>query len=188
VKSTQRSYFEEMYASSPDPWEFATSWYEQRKYALTVAALPKARFQSAFEPGCSIGVLSSMLALRCDALLATEIISSALGQARERMEHLPNVRLEQAAIPEEWPNETFDLVVLSELAYYFAADTLCNIVDSVVSSTLRGATVIGVHWRGATNYPLSGDEAHEILNGRPGLTRIVHHLEPDMVLDVWERT
>ena len=104
------------------------------------------------------------------------------------MEHLPNVRLEQAAIPEEWPNETFDLVVLSELAYYFAADTLCNIVDSVVSSTLRGATVIGVHWRGATNYPLSGDEAHEILNGRPGLTRIVHHLEPEMVLDVWERT
>ena len=40
MTSTGRSYFEEMYRASDDPWEFGTSPYEQRKYAVTVASLP----------------------------------------------------------------------------------------------------------------------------------------------------
>jgi SAM-dependent methyltransferase len=188
VKSTPRSYFEDIYATDPDPWAFATSWYEQRKYSLTLAALPKARFTSAFEPGCSIGVLSSMLAERCDALLATEIIPSALDQALKRLGHLEHVKVSKAAIPEDWPDGSFDLVVLSELAYYFDADTLNKIVDLAVSATSKGATVVGVHWRGTTNYPLTGDEAHEVIDSNAGLTRTVHHLEPELLLDVWERT
>ena len=57
MTSTNRSYFEEMYRDSDDPWEFGTSPYEQRKYAVTVASLPRSRYRSAYEPGCSIGVL-----------------------------------------------------------------------------------------------------------------------------------
>ena len=37
------SYFHTMYARSPDPSSPATRWYDQRKYNLTVAALPRAR-------------------------------------------------------------------------------------------------------------------------------------------------
>jgi hypothetical protein len=51
-------YFDRMYADSQDPWDFAGRWYEQRKRALTMASLPRARFRRAFEPGCSIGQLS----------------------------------------------------------------------------------------------------------------------------------
>lgn len=187
MTNTQRSYFEKMYASNPDPWEFETSWYEQRKYSLTVGALPRARYSSAFEPGCSIGVLSTLLAPRCEKLLATDIIPSALEEARRRLKPFPQVRVERAAIPEDWPDGPFDLIVLSELAYYFDADSLREIADLAVASTVRGGTVIGVHWRGVTDYPLSGDEAHLILNRCAGLERIVHHTEPDVVLDVWVR-
>ena len=55
--TVRASYFDGMYADSPDPWGFTSRWYEGRKYAITVAMLPKARYREAFEPGCSIGVL-----------------------------------------------------------------------------------------------------------------------------------
>ena len=42
--------FEQMYRDSDDPWAFETSPYEQRKYAVTVASLPRLRYRSAYEP------------------------------------------------------------------------------------------------------------------------------------------
>ena len=32
--------FEGLYSQDPDPWEFASSPYEQRKYRITAASLP----------------------------------------------------------------------------------------------------------------------------------------------------
>jgi hypothetical protein len=185
--NTDRRYFENMYASDADPWGFETSWYERRKYDLTVAALPEARFRSAFEPGCSIGVLSRLLAARCDRLLSTDIIPSALEQARARLRPYPHVRLEHRAIPEQWPLDTFDLIVLSEIAYYFDAVTLRAVIDLALTSMADGATLIAVHWRGVTDYPLSGDATHDILDSHLRLTRAVHHREPQMNLDVWKK-
>ncbi len=44
-------YFDAMYASAADPWGFEDRWYEQRKYAISLAQLPAARYRRAFEPG-----------------------------------------------------------------------------------------------------------------------------------------
>jgi predicted TPR repeat methyltransferase len=185
--STDREYFQNMYDESTDPWNFATSSYEQRKYALTINSLPRERYRNAFEPGCSIGVLSELLASRCERLLATDIVSSALEQAKKRLRKYENVVVESRAIPESWPDEVFDLVVLSEVAYYFDAGSLRDILALIVRSTLPGAHVIGVHWRGETDYPLTGDRAHELINANDQLRRIVHHLEEEFTLDLWER-
>ena len=95
--------------------------------------------------------------------------------------------VESRAIPGSWPDEVFDLVVLSEVAYYFDAGTLRDILALIVRSTLPGAHVIGVHWRGETDYPLTGDRAHELINANDQLRRIVHHLEEEFTLDLWER-
>ena len=62
MSSMKRTYFHELYEGDADPWEFATSGYEQRKYSLTTASLPRAHYTSVFEPGCSIGVLTERLA------------------------------------------------------------------------------------------------------------------------------
>ncbi|MFZ0667082.1 MAG: SAM-dependent methyltransferase [Acidimicrobiales bacterium] len=188
MTNTTRSYFEMLYSKQPDPWGFATEWYEQRKYTLTLASLPRNRYESAFEPGCSIGVLTEMLAPRCQGLLSFEMIPSALDQARQRLRAFPHVLLELAAIPDDWPENEFDLVVLSEIAYYFDKETLFEILERLLATTSIGATVIGVHWRGATDYPLSGDETHEIIDSVPGLNRVVQHREPLLALDVWERS
>lgn len=187
VSSTARSYFEKMYAESDDPWQFATSEYEQRKYALTMASLPRERYYSAFEPGCSIGVLSELLAQRCQRLLATDLVGGALATASERLKGYHDVRVEERAIPEQWPEEAFDLIVLSEVAYYFDEADLLEIMNHVVRSTVPGAHLVAVHWRGETDYSLTGDQAHELIARTETLQRVVHHEEEQFLLDVWER-
>jgi SAM-dependent methyltransferase len=187
MTSTDRSYFEEMYRYDADPWGFESSPYEQRKYAVTVASLPRARYRSAYEPGCSVGVLSERLADRCDRLLSSDIIPSALRRAETRLREAFHVRVEERSIPDQWPPGPFDLVVLSEIAYYFDVTDLGCVVACVMDSTTRGAHVVGVHWRGETDYPLTGERSHRIIADTAGLVTVVHHIEEDFVLDIWER-
>lgn len=187
MTSTSRTYFHTMYALDPDPWNFATSSYERRKYALTLAALPSKQFQNVFEPGCSIGVFTELLAPRCARILATDIVPRAIERATIRLRDFGSVVVEHRAIPEEWPEELFDLVVLGEIAYYFDAVELRRIVELVVQSTVLGSHVIGVHWRGETNYPLTGDAAHSVINESDALSRVAHYVEEAFVLDVWMR-
>ena len=74
-----------MYEYADDPWGFADRWYEERKRAITLASLPDRRYQTAFEPGCSIGMLTADLAQRSDFILAGEVADSALQQATDRL-------------------------------------------------------------------------------------------------------
>jgi predicted TPR repeat methyltransferase len=187
MTSTERSYFEEMYRDKKDPWEFENSQYEQRKYAVTVVSLPRLRYRSAYEPGCSIGVLTELLATRCDRLLSSDIIPSALQNAEARLQRKSHVRFEERSISDQWPSGPFDLVVLSEIAYYFSAADLGRVMASVMDSTVRGAHIVGVHWRGQTNYPLTGELSHRIIGETPSLVNVVHHREQGFLLDIWER-
>ena len=57
--SIRPEYFDALYAANDDPWSFTERWYERRKRALTIAALPHARYSRAFEIGCSIGTLTA---------------------------------------------------------------------------------------------------------------------------------
>ncbi|MGH9094636.1 MAG: SAM-dependent methyltransferase [Acidimicrobiales bacterium] len=182
---TPRAYFEDLYGRAEDPWELASSRYERRKYALTVAALPAEHYQSAFEPACSVGVLTAMLAPRCDRLLAVDQSPVAVAAARRRLDGVDRVTVEQRTLPEEWPAGPFDLVVLSEVAYYFDPDELGVLTDAATRSLQPGATVVAVHWRGRTDYPLTGDQTHELLGRVPGLVPAVSLVEDAFRLDVW---
>ena len=93
------AYFDAMYQAAADPWGFEDRWYEQRKYAVSLALLPAVRYRSAFEPGCSIGVLTRMLAGRCDAVLSCDVAAAAVRAAARRTADLPQVRVEQRELP-----------------------------------------------------------------------------------------
>lgn len=174
-------YFERKYAADADPWGFGSRWYEQRKYALTVAALPDPRYEHGLEIGSSIGVLTTALAARCDRLIAVEVSAAALLAARDRVPG--NVELRQGAVPRDWPPGRYDLVVLSEVGYYLDRPDLHRLLDLVERDVAPGATILACHWRHpATDYPLSGDEVHEEVNARwPRVSRIE---EEDFLLDV----
>ena len=187
--STPLGYFEQMYAADPDPWSFESRWYDHRKHALTVAALPRDRYRSAFEPGCSTGTLTARLAPRCAALLAVDAVGSAVATAAHRLAAEPHVTVAQAGMPYDWPRQTFDLVVLSELGYYFDDADLNALIAQTVAALEPGGDLVAVHWRRpVAEHARSGDEVHAQLAATPGLERTARHVEADFLLEVYGRT
>ena len=183
--SVPADYFAAMYAGSDDPWGFRTRWYEKRKRDVTLAALTKPRYRRAFEPGCSIGVLTAGLAGRCDELVATDLDDRALGTAREALAGHDHVRVGRLAVPQEWPDGMFDLVVVSELGYYLGSPDLDLLLDRVVGSLAPLGTLLVCHWRHqVADYPSSGDAVHQRVLDRPELVRAVAHEEEDFRLDL----
>jgi cyclopropane fatty-acyl-phospholipid synthase-like methyltransferase len=158
-QSLRPEYFDALYTADPDPWKFAASPYERGKYTLTLNAMPKPRYQSALEVGCSIGVLTRSLASRCDAVIAIDAAQTPLAEARRRCADLPGVRFEQMFVPDEWPDGNFELILLSEIIYYLSGEDVGRLAARVTRSLPRGGSVILVHWTGPTDYPLGGDEA-----------------------------
>jgi SAM-dependent methyltransferase len=163
------NYFDAMYAASDDPWGFQSRWYEQRKYAISLAMLPAPRYRAAFEPACSIGILTEQLARRCESILACDRVAAAVRAATERTTGLPHVTIEERALPAGWPDGSFDLIVFSEFLYYFSDYDLDQILSSAVASLTPGGTLLAVHWRHPVNeHPRSGDEVRAILRRGQG--------------------
>jgi predicted TPR repeat methyltransferase len=182
-------YFDAMYAAAADPWGFDERWYEQRKYAISLAQLPSARYRSAFEPGCSIGVLTRQLAGRCDAVLACDVAAAAVAAAAERTRDLTHVRVERRDITRQWPPGRFDLVVFSEILYYFGDQDLRQVLAGAAAALEPEGTLLAVHCRHpVAEYPRSGDDVHRVLGAQPGLARLAGHAEPDFLAEVYIRT
>ncbi len=184
------AYFDDLYAESADPWQLATRWYEQRKYAITTALLPQPRYRHAFEPGCSVGALTARLAERCDHVTAMDVAAAALAGADERLRGCgcrDAVTLRQGSLDQPWPDETYDLVVLSEVAYYLDAQLLGYVLRRECLRLAPGATIVAAHWRHAVpEYPLTGDAANQVIAETPGLTRLGGYRDADVVIDVFD--
>jgi SAM-dependent methyltransferase len=181
-------YFRDLYAASPDPWGLAERWYEARKYAVSLALLPRERYEAAFEPGCSIGVLTAGLAPRCGSLLSCDGVADAARSAKARTAGLPGVRVEQRAIPAEWPKGEFDLIVFSEFLYYFGDADLEQVLRLATGALRSDGHLLAVHWRHpAPAHPRTGDEAHQVLAGHGGLARLAGYRDPDFAADVFAR-
>ncbi|CAA9457836.1 MAG: Methyltransferase type 12 [uncultured Rubrobacteraceae bacterium] len=182
-----REYFEGLYAASTDPWNFETSEYEREKYRRTLGALGGRRFGRALEAGASIGVFTEMLAGRCDELLAVDVSERAVAVARERLQGRDHVRVERRTLPEEMPEGPFDLIVASEVLYYFTREEMLAMLDGFEKILAPGGILLAVHWRRETRtYPLQGDEVHELLAAHTGLALTETVAEPDYRLDLFE--
>jgi SAM-dependent methyltransferase len=154
------AYFEEKYRTDIDPWRFRTSPYEKDKYRATLTALSRQRYKRVLEVGCAIGVLTALLAPRCEQLLAVDGSERAIDEARQQL--LPNVYFERAFLPDEFPEGTFDLIILSEVLYYFNETDLLRLADKCLCALEPGGEIILCHWLGETDYPLTGRRAGEL--------------------------
>jgi len=165
-RSRDAEHFQRIYDGDPDPWRFRTSPYEQSKYHHTLASLHGRRFRSALEVGCSIGVLTRMLAPHCEAVLAIDMIDQALQTAMAACADQPWVRFQRRTVPAEWPEGAFDLIVLSEVLYFLNPTDIAATADRVLDGLSPGGVVLLVNWRGQSDDPCTGEEAAELFLAR----------------------
>ncbi|MCY0904518.1 bifunctional PIG-L family deacetylase/class I SAM-dependent methyltransferase [Arthrobacter sp. H14-L1] len=178
--------FDAVHQDLAEPWSAPEAWYEERKRLLTVAALPAREYVSALEIGCSTGVLTRDLAQRCRRILAVDLSTEAVKTAARRNADLPGVKTMQLAVPGQWPQDSFDLIALSEVGYYLDRGTLLKTLDLMLGSLAPGGTVVACHWRHQiTGWPLDGDAVHDFLRSDGRLKSQGIYTEEDFILEVF---
>ena len=185
-ESFNPDYFERLYANDADPWRFASSSYERTKYQATLDTLKDHRYKAVFEVGCSIGILTQMLAPNCESLLAVDVSQIALKRARRTCRGLGNVTIARMRIPDEWPAARFDLIMLSEVLYFLGPDDIRSTARKALSSLSANGRILLVNWLGETDYPCGGDEATELFMSAVGndLTVAEQRRNPHYRLDL----
>ena len=147
------------------------------------------RYRHAFEPGCSIGVLTERLAQRCDHVTAPDVAVAALDAAHRRLVRAGQrnaVTLLRASLDQPWPANRYDLVVLSEVCYYLDPGVLRAVMDREVPQLAAGATVLAAHWRHpVADYLTTGDQANDVIAATAGLHHLGGYRDADVGIDVF---
>jgi trans-aconitate methyltransferase len=179
-------FFDAKYATCADPWDFAASTYEQQRYRDLLELIGDVPVDRAFEPGCSIGAFTELLAPRCRALVATDLAAGAVGTARRRCSRFDHVVIEVQALP-DLPDGTFDLVVFSEVGYYLDRGELAATVRRLADSAAPGADFVACHWTGESeDHQLHGRDVHAVLHEtlEPD-AHVAGHVHDGFLLDAW---
>lgn len=189
-KSLNPEYFKDVYAANEDPWNFETSEYEAAKYSVTIASLPGEKYENALEIGCSIGVLTQMLAEKCIRLLATDVSEKALDMAAKRCAELDNVSFQLLSFPKELPKGQYDLIMISEVAYYLSYNDWEYAMKILLERILTGGHIVLVHWLPEVHdYPQTGDEVHNSFKRfmKNKMINISSERRENYRIDVWEK-
>jgi SAM-dependent methyltransferase len=178
--------FEARYRSDGDPWSYETSRYEHAKYAATLEACGPGPFDEALELGSSIGVLSELLAERCERLTTVDGAPTAVAAARRRLAGRDNVDVVLGSIPEAIPARGYDLILASEILYYLEPEALTATLNRLAELAVPGARIVAVHWRPTGNErPASAAEVHAALHAQPWLSATSTASTDDYLLDVF---
>lgn len=185
-----RTAFERLYAESDDPYAFEQTERERRKFVATLAACGEGPFSTGLEVGCSNGVFTEMLAPRCRQLLAIDISAVAIRRARTRLAPYGNVRCERRTLPDELPEGPFDLVLCSDVLFYWPADAIVRGVSMIEDRLAPRGRLVCIHWARRPSAVHTGDEVHDILAACLGSMRRVESRRLDDLdyrLDVFEK-
>ncbi|GAA1344832.1 bifunctional PIG-L family deacetylase/class I SAM-dependent methyltransferase [Arthrobacter roseus] len=178
--------FDAVHLDGAEPWD-PESWYERRKRALLLGALPRDRYRAALELGCSTGALTAELAPRCEQISGVDASAEAVATATKRLADVSNAGVSLSTLGRDWPQGRFDLYVLSETGYYLTAAGLEEVVARMVTSALPDAFLVACHWRHPIDgWPLGGDDVHRLLRANERLTLRGAYAEEDFLLEVFQ--
>ena len=216
--SYSESYFDALYSDNPDPWQYKTRWYEKRKRDICLAILPQSQYNNAIELGCGNGVLSELLAQRCQALVSIDGNEHAVQLTKARLAGLPHAKVIQGVIPNDlltlkeavidaYPlsNDTptnklsFDLIIISEILYYLSANDIDTVIAWTQQNLAIGGTLLCCHWRYAIKgFTMTGKTVHQRLQDAFNLANNEKHevafnhqsqmVDSDFLLDIWQRS
>jgi cyclopropane fatty-acyl-phospholipid synthase-like methyltransferase len=170
LTQSRPAFFEAMYRRKADPWNFEHNEYERNRYRSILRALEDTRWKVALEPGCSVGVLTEGLAPQCERLLALDFSATAADIAQARCSRFTQVQVLCSGLEDVESFSNFDLIVLSEIGYYFTDRNWAELTERMVEEIQPGATILAAHWTGhSDDHQISGDRVHEILMSHSSL-------------------
>ncbi len=155
TKHEDAGFFEELFETGEDPWQYTNS-YEEQKYRETLELLGDRRPQSALELACAEGHFTVQLASRVGALLATDISERALERAATRCAEHDHVSFRRLDFMNEELPDTYDLIVCSEVLYFAnSVAALRKIAKRLVSALRPGGTLLMAHGKVVWEHPES---------------------------------
>lgn len=145
MKAIDPAGFEAKFRSNIDPWNYRTSRFEAVKRRTLLHACGSGSFGRALELACATGETSRAMAPRCLRLLAIDSSETAVEHARQTYSRMPRLKFRQAQLPDEMPSGPFDLIVISELAYYLTELSLRRLMRRVAREAAPGGRVVILH-------------------------------------------
>ena len=149
------------YYKHEDPFGFASP-YEIGKYEHTIKLLSNRHYGNALETGAAEGIFTEMLAPLCDRLTALEIAEIAVERGKKRTSRFDHVDFIQGALPNDLPQGSFDLIILSDVLIYFPKEILVKLLKTIESQTAQDGIIFCLHYLGNFGAPLAGLKAQEI--------------------------
>ena len=137
----------------------------------------------------SIPAFQDKVAAMCGALVRTEVFDGCMMDWWHDNDEMgaDRVTLIRSSLDTPWPPGPFDLLVLSEVAYYLQADALASVLRRECPRLAPGANIVAAHWRHAVaDYPLTGDAAHTVISQTPGLTSLGCYRDSDVIIEVFD--
>jgi LmbE family N-acetylglucosaminyl deacetylase/SAM-dependent methyltransferase len=166
-----------------DPWRLDESEYEKRRLALTLTCLGRQHYRAALEIGCATGQLAAQLRERADHVIGMDASEMALAVARERTDAVEWVL---GAAPTDIPVLTFDLIVLSEVAYFLDGPELLATLRTVRRRLRPHGEVLIATWSAPTeNIPLDGPTVHVQAAALFDLALRARYHDADLTIQVW---
>ncbi len=126
--------FELKFRENIDPWNYSHSPFERFKREILLTACGRYMHGRGLEIGCAIGETTRHLARICLSLLAVDGSATALNEARRRLGVTNKVRLLKATVPDQMPAGPFDLIVVSEIAYYLPVHKLTTLARKATAA------------------------------------------------------
>jgi SAM-dependent methyltransferase len=139
--------FERKFQKNIDPWNYTYSPFERFKRGVLLRACGLTKHGRVLELGCANGETTLALRRISLRLLAVDGSVTAIAEARRRLAVSDHVRFSHVILPEEMPHGPFDLIVISEIAYYLSQHRLSRLGWQVAASLAPGGRVVVLNHR-----------------------------------------
>ena len=173
VPPEMRAGFFDHFFDDGDPFGFDLNAEERLKFARTLEVCGEGPLGRVLELGCAVGSFTEILAPRATDVLAVDVSQAAVDQVTRRLWDHPNVRAQALTIPAEFPEESFDLIVASDVLYYLSVEELRHCLSRIEAALSEGAAFVAVHYVPRMGSVLNGDEAHDILVANTTLRHVL---------------